>query len=117
MGRHSLIYTCPEAVTNYMCSERVGTSINVCPEWVTNYTCLEVVVYQETNEWYPMRDKYISRGSPRPARRVYIYESRPPLYYCDGGVYITIYIYIYLYNAPDLMLFYSGSDVFFTFCG
>lgn len=57
----------------------------MCPEWV---------VYQETSEWYPIRAKYILWGSPRPARRVYIYMNHAPLYR-DGGVYIYMHIYVY----------------------
>lgn len=72
--------------------------MNTCPEWVANfiYMCPEWVVYQETNEWYPMGDKYIPWGTPRHARRVYIYiyNARPLL--CTG-VYISIYLYIYAY--------------------
>lgn len=90
-------HTCPEWVANF---------IYTCPEVATNYMCPEWVVYQETNEWYPMGDKYIPWGSPRPARRVYIYMNRARAYISRGGIYMHIYLYITI-----LPLFYPYFTV------
>ena len=59
------------------------------------HMCPESLVYQETNEWYPMGDKYIPWGSPRPAVCVYIYMNERPVILRGG--YISIYHYIYHY--------------------
>lgn len=110
----NFIYTCPEWVvyqkaagfiTTYVFTYisihqsihivviRIYTYAHTCLEVTTNYTCPEMVVYQETSEWYPIRDKYILWGSPRPARRVYIYKmTARPLYCSGGGIYVYICI-------------------------